>query len=106
MNLLMVYPDRKLLHFLRANPKSWIGASLPKFKATAEEVIAQTSLTKKELRDMPWLQRCDYLHRYALEWQERRWEATVGIRPEASHFTLIVPIYNEANSLPSFLSTL
>jgi len=55
---------------------------------------------------MPWSQRHDYLNSYALQRQEKRWEDEVGIKPEDSHFTLIVPIYNEENSLPSFLRTL
>ena len=43
---------------------------------------------------------------FALERQERRWEDEVGIKPADSHFTLIVPIYNEEEALPSFLNSL
>ncbi len=97
---------RKPIHYLKTNPKNWIGASLPKFKTSAQEVISQTPLSVKELMGMPWSQRHDYLNSYALKRQESRWEDEVGIKPEDSHFTLIVPIYNEEYSLPSFLRTL
>ena len=96
----------KPIHYLKTNPKNWIGASLPKFKTSAQEVISQTPLSVKELMGMTWSQRHDYLNFYALKRQERRWEDEIGIKPEDSHFTLIVPIYNEEKSLPSFLRTL
>ena len=98
--------SRKPIHYLKTNPKCWIGASLPTFKICAQEVISQTPLTIKELKGMPWSQRHEYLNSYALKRQEKRWEDAVGIKPQDSHFTLIVPIYNEENSLPSFLRTL
>lgn len=97
---------RKPVHYLKTNPKNWIGASLPKFIASAQEVISQTPLSIKELMAMPWFQRHDYLNSYALKRQERRWEDEVGLKPEDSHFTLMAPIYNEEKSLPSFLRTL
>src|SRR5207248_1521150 len=96
----------KPIHFLKTNPKEWMDASLPKFKATAQEVITQISLTQKELHGLSWTQRHDYLNSHALKRQEKRWEGEAAIKPEDSHFTLIVPIYNEENSLPSFLRTL
>ena len=98
--------NRKAIHFLKTNPKGWMSASLPKFMATAQEVMAQAPLTKMELEDIPWSQRHDYLNSYALKRQEKRWEDEVGIKPEESHFSLIVPIHNEEYSLPSFLRTL
>jgi len=94
------------IHLLEKNPGGWKRACLPKYKATAQNVLAQTPLTKRELQDLPWSQRHDYLNFYALKQQERRWEDEVGVKPEESHFTLIVPIYNEEKSLPSFLRTL
>ena len=97
---------KKPIHYLKTNPKNWMGASLPKFKTSAQEVMSQTPLSVKELMSMPWSQRHDYLNSYAIKKQERRWEDEVGLKPEDSHFTLIVPIYNEAKSLPSFLRTL
>src|SRR5215469_2099572 len=97
---------RKPVHYLKTNPKGWIRASLPTFKASVKEVISQTPVTMKELKDIAWSQRHDYLHFYTLKVQQRRWEEEVGIKPEDSHFTLIVPIYNEEKSLPSFLRTL
>lgn len=102
----MCVESRKPIHYLKTNPKEWIGVSLSKFKTSTQEVISQTPLTLKELKGMPWSQRHDYLNSYALKRQERRWQDEAGIKPEDSHFTLIVPIYNEEKSLPSFLRTL
>lgn len=98
--------NSKRIHFLKTNPKDWIGASLPKFKTTAQEVMIQAPLTKKELKDMSWFQRHEHLNSYAVKIQARRWENEGRIKLEDSHFTLIVPIHNEENSLPSFLRTL
>src|SRR5438105_269381 len=106
VNITMCVENRKPIHFLKMNPRAWMDASLPKFKATVREVAAQTPLTKKELQEMPWSQRHDHLNSYAFKRQERRWEDEVGIKPEDSYFTLIVPIHNEESSLPSFLKTL
>jgi O-antigen/teichoic acid export membrane protein len=43
----------KPIHFLKTTLKGWIGASLPKFKTTSQEVIAQIPLAKKDLEKMP-----------------------------------------------------
>jgi hypothetical protein len=102
----MSVENSKPILFLKTTPRDWIAASLPKFKITSQEVMAQNPLPKKELEEMSWSQRHEYLHAYALKSQERRWEDEVGIKPADSHFTLIVPIHNEEQSLPSFLSTL
>src|SRR5437763_15054539 len=98
--------SRKPIHYLKTNPKCWIGASLPTFKICAQEVISQTPLTIKELKGMPWSERHEYLNSYALKRQEKRWEDAVGIKPQDSHFTLLLPIDNQENSLPSLLSSL
>jgi cellulose synthase/poly-beta-1,6-N-acetylglucosamine synthase-like glycosyltransferase len=97
---------RQPFYLLLKNPRAWMSASLPKFMISAQEVMAGTSLTHRELEAMPWSQRHDYLHLQVLHQQERRWEEEVGVKPADSHFTLIVPIYNEEDSLPSFLGTL
>ena len=104
MNLLV--QNRLPIHFLKTNPRGWIRASLAKFKASAQEVMMQLPLTQEELQAMSWSQRHALLEDYALKSQQKKWEEEVGIKPEDSRFTLIVPIHNEANSLPSFLNTL
>src|SRR2546430_10582906 len=97
---------RQPVHLLLKNPRAWMSASLPKFMLNAHEVMAGTPLTRRELEAMSWSQRHDYLHLQVLHRQERRWEEEVGVKPADSHFTLIIPIYNEEDSLPSFLGTL
>ncbi|HEU5367277.1 MAG TPA: glycosyltransferase family 2 protein, partial [Ktedonobacterales bacterium] len=94
------------LYFLAANPRQWMRASLPKFQATAQAALAQATPSRAELLACPWAQRHDYLRACAVREQAKRWAAQTGIPPEDTHFTMIVPIYNEAPSLPSFLATL
>lgn len=102
----MSMEGRKPVHFLKVNPEGWKRASLPRFMASAKEVMSQLPLSKEPLEDMVWSQRHDYLDAYAVKMQERRWEAEVGLKVENTHFTVVIPVYNEENSLPSFLSTL
>lgn len=97
---------KKHIHYLKTNSRNWIGACLPKFKMNAKEVLSQTPLSAKELKDLPWHQRHDYLSSLTLEVQERRWYEAAGVNAEDAHFTVIVPIHNEEISLPSFLGTL
>lgn len=94
------------VNLLLANPGAWMRTSLPKFMNDSREVMAQVPLSPQELEAMSWCQRHHYLASYALQRQEKRWEEAVGIKAAESHFTLVVPIYNEEKSLPSFLSTL
>lgn len=94
------------IHCLRTNPRHWIRASLPIFQTNSHEVSRHTSLSKEQLLALPWSQRHEYLCRAATLKQEIRWQETTGVEPGTSHFTLIVPVYNEEHSLPSFFSTL
>ena len=94
------------IYFLRVNPPGWKRSSLPKLQATAMELVSACALQREDLLQMTWSQRHEYLSAFALFRQKERWEHETGIKPEASSFTLIVPIYNEENSLPSFLHTL
>lgn len=94
------------VYFLRMNPPGWKRASLPKFSVATEELSLGGSLARADLLRMNWSQRQEYMQALAVCRQEKAWENATGIRPEASAFTLIVPIYNEERSLPSFLHTL
>jgi cellulose synthase/poly-beta-1,6-N-acetylglucosamine synthase-like glycosyltransferase len=96
----------KPLYYLAVNPRQWIRASLPKFQGTAQAVLSHAGRSQTDLLACPWSQRHEYLHACAVKEQERRWEEQTGIAPADAHFTLMVPIYNEEPSLPSFLATL
>src|SRR3981081_2940211 len=96
----------KPVDFLEMNPGGWTAASLPQFKKTAQAVMTQSALSQEQLSAMPWSLRHEYLQSYALKLQEKRWTDETGVKPEHSLFTLMVPIHNEENSLPSFLRTL
>ncbi len=93
-------------YFLTMNPRDWMKTSLAKYKLIAGEVLAQSTQSKQALEAMPWFQRHTLLSQFASARQECRWEEETGVKPEETHFTLIVPIHNEVNSLPSFLRTL
>lgn len=97
---------KKTIYFLKINPYGWKRASLPKLKETASQVLSQKSLSREKILSMDWSQRNEYLRTFVLQRQERDWEQKTGAKPGASHFTLIVPIHNEENCLPSFLGTL
>lgn len=94
------------VYFLQMNPPGWKRASLPKFSVAAKELLLENPLSRENLLQMNWSQRQEYMQTLAVRRQEKTWENVTGLRPEASAFTLIVPIYNEENSLPSFLHTL
>lgn len=98
--------QKQPIYFLKINPYGWKRASLPKLKETASQVLSQKSLSREKILSMDWSQRDEYLRTFVLQRQERDWEQKTGVKPGASHFTLIVPIHNEENSLPSFLGTL
>jgi len=98
--------NSKPVYFLTVNPPGWKRASLAKLKATAGELLSEGVSQREDLLDLAWFQRHEYLHALALLRQEKCWEHEAGVRPEDSFFTLIVPIHNEENSLPSFLHTL
>ncbi len=96
----------KPVYFLKVNPPGWKRSSLAKLKITAGEVLAEGVSQHKDLLRLAWSQRHEALHALALLRQEKCWEHETGARPEDSFFTLIMPIHNEENSLPSFLHTL
>ncbi len=96
----------KPVYFLKVNPPGWKRSSLTKLKATAGEILSEGVSQCKDLLHLAWSQRYEYLHALALLKQEKCWEHETGVRPEDAFFTLIVPIHNEENSLPSFLHTL
>jgi cellulose synthase/poly-beta-1,6-N-acetylglucosamine synthase-like glycosyltransferase len=96
----------KPVYFLKINPPGWKRSSLAKLKVTAGEILSEGISQRKDLLRLAWSQRHEYLNALALLKQEKCWEQETGVRPEDSCFTLIVPIHNEENSLPSFLHTL
>lgn len=96
----------KPVYFLKSNPPGWKRSSLSKLKAVAGELLSEGVSQREDLLHLTWSQRHEYLNALALLRQEKCWENETGVRPEASFFTLIVPIHNEENSLPSFLHTL
>ena len=98
--------SRKPIYFLRMNPWGWKRASLPKLKASLQKIGSENSPDRERCLAMTWSQRNRYLNASILQRQERCWEEETGVKPGDSYFTLIVPIYNEENSLPSFLGTL
>ena len=104
--MVSVRVDAQPAYFLTMNPRDWMKASLAKYKQLAAEMLTQSTQSKQALEAMPWSQRHSLLSQLAFERQECRWEEETGVKPEETHFTLIVPIHNEVNSLPSFLRTL
>ncbi|HEU5383092.1 MAG TPA: glycosyltransferase family 2 protein [Ktedonobacteraceae bacterium] len=98
--------NKKPLYFLAENPSGWKRASLPTLQAAAGALLSASTLTSERMSAMPWSQRHEYLNDLVAQHQARRWEEVTSARPEDSAFTLIIPIHNEENSLPSFLGTL
>ena len=98
--------NSKPVYFLKMNPPGWKHVSLAKLKAAAGELLTAGISQREDLLHLPWCQKHEVLNALALLKQERCWEQEVGVKPEDSCFTLIVPIHNEENSLPSFLHTL
>lgn len=98
--------NNKPVYFLKMNPRGWKRASLPKLKAAAQEAVSDCPLEREQLLDIPWSQRETYLNSFVLQRQAKCWEEKTGVEPDDSSFTLIVPVHNEGNSLPSLLSTL
>lgn len=98
--------NSKPVYFLRMNPPGWKRSSLAKLKVTLGELLSEALSQREDLLHLDWFQRHEYLNALALLKQEKCWEHETGIKPEDSCFTLIVPIHNEENSLPSFLHTL
>lgn len=94
------------IYFLQENPYGWKRASLPKLKAWAGEVLSGNVSHSVDMSKMSWSQKHDYLNNVVSQRQALSWEEETGVAPEASFFTLIVPIHNEEHSLSSFLSTL
>jgi cellulose synthase/poly-beta-1,6-N-acetylglucosamine synthase-like glycosyltransferase len=97
--------NEKPIYFLRTNPYGWKRVSLAKLKETASQVLSEKSLDREKIITMSWSERDEYLSAFVLQRQERCWEQETGVKPEDTHFTLIVPIHNEENSLSSFLGT-
>lgn len=82
--------SRKLTYVITEAPREWLRASLPKHQEFLKAV------KDREIDQLP-----------ALKWlQEERWEKQTGVKPEDTHFTVIVPIHNEEKFLPSFLGSL
>lgn len=98
--------NKKPVYFLKMNPAEWKRASLPKLKASLQKIMFDNSQDRESLLEMTWSQRDRYLNTLVLQRQEKRWEEETGVKPGDSYFTLIVPIHNEEDSLPSFLGTL
>jgi cellulose synthase/poly-beta-1,6-N-acetylglucosamine synthase-like glycosyltransferase len=98
--------NSKPVYFLKMNPLGWKRSSLAQLKAVAGELLSEGVSQRADLLHLPWFQRHEYLNTLALLRQEKCWEHETGVRPEEAFFTLIVPIHNEENSLPSFLHTL
>lgn len=94
------------VYFLKENPPGWKRSSLRGLRAVAEELFVEGAQLREDLAQLSWSQRHEYLNALALSRQAERWEREVGIKPDTSAFTLLVPIHNEENSLPSFLHTL
>ena len=98
--------NRKPVYFLKMNPSGWKRSSLAKLKAVAGEILSEAVSQREDLLELDWCQRHECLNALALLRQEKCWEDETGVRPEDSFFTLVIPIHNEENSLPSFLHTL
>lgn len=98
--------SKKPIYFLKINPWGWKRASLPKLKASLQKIVPENSLDRERVLGMTWSQRNRYLNTFILRRLERCWEEETGVKTGDSYFTLIVPIHNEENSLPSFLGTL
>ncbi len=98
--------SKKRVYFLSMNPDGWKSASLPKLLIDVRQVVLENSLDQESVQAMSWSQRSEFLRPFMQLRQERTWEEETGVAPEKSFFTLVVPIHNEENSLPSFLGTL
>jgi cellulose synthase/poly-beta-1,6-N-acetylglucosamine synthase-like glycosyltransferase len=94
---------RRPIYFLKTNPYGWKRASLAKLQKTAFQVLKTQD--QEKILCMPWSERDELLNTLVLQRQERCWEQETGVKPENTHFTLIVPVHDEENSLPSFLGT-
>jgi cellulose synthase/poly-beta-1,6-N-acetylglucosamine synthase-like glycosyltransferase len=92
------------VYFLHTNPRSWIRASLPKYIAAAHDALQQMS--GEQLQGLARSQRDEHIQAAVIARQERRWRETTGVDAADSYFTLVIPVYNEEHSLPSFFSTL
>lgn len=97
---------KKPVYFLRMNPQGWKRASLPKCQALTDKVLNAGRLSPEDSVQMSWSQKDEYWQHVVLRQQAKVWEEVTGVPSETSSFTLIIPIHNEENSLPSFLSTL
>lgn len=94
---------RKPVYFLKTNPYGWKRASLAKLQEAASQVLKAQD--QEKILNMPWSERDELLNTFVLQRQEKCWEQETGVKSEDTHFTLIVPIHNEENSLSSFLGT-
>src|SRR5437588_1746579 len=81
--------SRKLTYGTTKDPREWLRASLPKLQEFLKAV------KDREIGHLTALR----------EQQEERWEKQTGVKPEDTHFTVIVPIHNEEKFLPSFLGS-
>ncbi len=88
------------------NPAGWKRASLSKLLIDIQQVVLENSLDQESVQVMSWSQRHEFLRPFIQLRQERIWEEETCVAPENAFFTLVVPIHNEENSLPSFLGTL
>ena len=93
----------KPVYFLKTNTYGLKRASLAKLQETASQVLKTQD--QEKILSMSWSERDEFLSPFVLQRQETCWEQATDVKPEDTHFTLIVPIHNEENSLPSFLGT-
>src|SRR5579864_7032445 len=98
--------SKQRIYFLPMNPTGWKRASLSKLLIDIQQVVLENSLDQESVQVMSWSQRNEFLRPFIQRQQERTWEEETCVAPENASFTLVVPIHNEENSLPSFLGTL
>lgn len=82
--------SRKFTYVITKAPREWVRASLPKQKAFLKSGRDREGDQFAALKML----------------QDELWEQQTGVKSEASHFTVIVPIHNEEAFLPSFLGSL
>lgn len=77
-----------------AQPSGWLHASLPKIEATNRFILEETQKNGGNFFTK------------ARDALEKRWKSLTHTDPNATRFSIIIPVRNERYSLPSFLGAL
>lgn len=99
--------ERQPIYFLRTNPKGWKNNSLANLRANSSNIWREAQESSAIVTDATWQERQEILNPYAKSYIAKQWLERTGIDDVQNiRLSLIVPIHNEENSLPSMLGTL